>query len=342
MIKVRVVGVAALAALVLWSCGATTGKPASSATTGKHGSSATTGKHASSATTGKHASSSAVLRPVPAPLFGITINHVTGLSQMVTGSRRLPHKPTARIYFNVMHSPGYYAKAVQALRPDSYLMGELLDSSEETQISTSAFRARTKSYLRAFGAKIDIWEIGNEVNGNWLGNYGIVSAKLTEAYHEVAARHFRTALTLYYNAGCGDGSEELSPIAFTRKYVPATVRDGLNYVLLSYYEDACHGLRPSTGQWTSYFKRLHGLYPHAQLGFGEVGLQNPATATTLASAKSGMTHYYGLKIDLPYYIGGYFWWYYAEDCIPAASKPLWAVLSRGFDAEAAAHNARLG
>src|SRR5215469_1619333 len=280
---------------------------------------------------------SAALRQVPAPLFGVTIDDVSALTKVVASARRLSHRPTTRIYFDVMRPPGYYAKAVRALRPDSYLMGELLDSSDEAKISTSAFERRTASYLRAFGAKIDIWEIGNEVNGNWLGNYRTVSAKLTQAYRAVAARHLRTALTLYYNAGCGDGSQELSPIAFTRKYVPAAVRDGLTYVLLSYYEDSCRGIRPSAGQWTSFFKRLHTWYPHARLGFGEIGMVNPVTATTLAAARSLMAHYYGLKIDLPYYIGGYFWWYYAEDCVPAASKRLWPVLNRGFQAEAAAH-----
>lgn len=287
-----------------------------------------------SAATHRHASDSAALRQVPAPLFGVTINDVSALSQIVASSRRLSHEPTTRIYFNVKRGPGYYAKAVRTLHPYSYLMGELLDSSEEKEISTSAFESRTKAYLRAFGSNIDIWEIGNEVNGRWLGSYRTVAAKLSEAYYAVAARHYRTALTLFYDAGCSNGSEELDPIAFTRKYVPTKVRAGLNYVLLSYFEDYCHGIRPSAAQWTSYFKQLHRLYPHAQLGFGEIGLENPVTAKTLATAKSLVTHYYGLKIDLPYYVGGYFWWYYAEDCIPAVSKPLWPVLNRGFQAEA--------
>lgn len=309
MTKVRSLGVAALVTLVLSFGGTTT----------------------------RHTSDSVALRSVPAPLFGVTINYVSGLSQIVTSSGRLSHKPTIRIYFNVKQSPRYYAKAVRLLHPSSYLMGELLDSSEETSITTSAFEARTKSYLQALGASIDIWEIGNEVNGRWLGRYQTVSAKLTEAYRAVAARHYRTAMTLFYDAGCGNGSQELDPIAFTRKYVPATVREGLNYVLLSYFEDYCHGIRPSVAQWTSYFKRLHSLYPHARLGFGEIGLRNPATTQTVATARTLISHYYGLKINLPYYIGGYFWWYYAEDCVPAASKPLWRVLNRGFQAEAAAH-----
>src|SRR5215469_7119216 len=245
---------------------------------------------AGSVATYSRASDTAALRSLPAPLFGVTINEVSGLPQIVASSRRLSHKPTTRIYFNVNEPPGHYAGAVRTLHPYSYLMGELLDSSEEKGISTGAFEARTKSYLRAFGANIDIWEIGNEVNGRWLGSYSTVSAKLTEAYHAVAARRDRTALTLFYNAGCGDGRRELGPIPFSRKYVPAGVRDGLNYVLLSYFVYYCHGIRPSSAQWTSYFKRLHNLYPHAQLGFGEVGMQNPATKATLATARSLITY----------------------------------------------------
>jgi hypothetical protein len=65
----------------------------------------------------------------------------------------------------------------------------------------------------------------------------------------VSAAGYRSALTLYYNIGCGDGSAELSPVAFSQKYVPAAVRDGLNYVLLSYYEDDCSSIRPRPPRW---------------------------------------------------------------------------------------------
>jgi hypothetical protein len=65
-------------------------------------------------------------------------------------------------------------------------------------------------------------------------------------------------------------------------------------------------------------------------------MNNPATRKTLAAAKSLIRHYYGLRIRLPYYIGGYFWWYYDEDCLPYATKPLWRVLDAGFESEASA------
>ena len=126
--------------------------------------------------------------------------------------------------------------------------------------------------------------------------------------------------------GCGAGAAELDPIAFTRKFVPPKVRNGLTYVFLSYYEGDCNSLRPNAGTWTAYFKALHTLYPHARLGFGEIGMNNPVTSKTINTAKSVINYYYGLPIHLPYYAGGYFWWYYYEDCLPYATKPLWQAL----------------
>jgi hypothetical protein len=281
-------------------------------------------------------------RALPSPLYGVTIDDVSHAGQIAAALRNLPKAPTARIYFDVTEPAGYYTAAVSALRPVSYLMGELLDSADETRIATSAYKTRVRSYLAAFRGKIDVWEIGNEVNGNWTGRYPAVAAKLTEAYREVTAAGKRAALTLYYNIGCGDDPAELSPVAFSRAYVPRAVRDGLRYVLLSYYPDACHGLRPGAGAWTAYFKRLHVLYPHAMLGFGEIGLKSPAAPDTLRAARALIHYYYGLVVRLPYFAGGYFWWYFTEDCLPYASKPLWAALGNGFQAEAAAWGQRPG
>jgi hypothetical protein len=274
-------------------------------------------------------------RPLPSPLYGVTVDGIADIGQTVAGLRRLPHTPTTRIYFDVTEPAGYYKPAVNALRPVSYLMGELLDSADEARISVRAFNARVASYLTAFGDEIDLWEIGNEVNGNWTGRYSTVRAKLVDAYRDVTAAGKRAALTLYDDAGCGDGPAELDPVAFSRAYVPPAVRDGLGYVLLSYYPGSCHGVLGDAARWTAYFRKLHALYPHALLGFGEVGLTRPATRATRSAAESLIRHYYGLAIRLPYYVGGYFWWYFKEDCLPYTSKPMWAVLRQGFQAEAA-------
>ncbi|HLN05012.1 MAG TPA: hypothetical protein VK217_01940, partial [Acidimicrobiales bacterium] len=279
---------------------------------------------------------SAPMRTLPSPLYGVTVDTVANLSAIVAGSGTLRDMPITRLYFNVKEPASYYAAAVRALHPVSYIMGELLDSSDSRRISTASYNERVKSYVATLASSVDVWEIGNEVNGNWTGRYATVEAKLTTAYDDVTAAGRRTALTLYDNVGCGDGSRELDPVAFSGRYVPAAVRSGLDYVLLSYYEGNCKGIRPSAAAWTAYFARLHVLFPHALLGFGEIGMDSPATNITLGTARSLMTYYYGLSVDLPYYVGGYFWWYYDEDCLPYATKPLWATLQSAFASETAA------
>jgi hypothetical protein len=121
--------------------------------------------------------------------------------------------------------------------------------------------------------------VGNRERGKRQldGSLPVVSAKLTAAYKEVKAAGGRTTLTLYYNVGCGDGMAELSPLEFSRQYVPPAVRNGLDSVFLSYYEDDCNHIRPGRAAWTRYFERLNALYPHARLGFGEIGMNTPAT-----------------------------------------------------------------
>jgi hypothetical protein len=268
------------------------------------------------------------------PLYGVTVDSVTDVSAIAAAAASLPEEPTIRIYFDVKEPASYYAAAIRTLGPVSHLMGELLDSSDSRHITVAAYDKRVKSYVAAFGGDIDVWEIGNEVNGNWTGRYTTVEAKLTEAYDVVAAAGGHSALTLYDNLGCGDGRRELDPLSFSRQYVPSAVRSGLSYVFLSYYEDSCNGIRPGAAAWTTLFGQLHALYPGARVGFGEIGMAEPATGATLGAARSLMAYYYGLDITLPYYVGGYFWWYFTEDCLPT-TKPLWSTLVAGFDAEAA-------
>ena len=124
---------------------------------------------------------------------------------------------------------------------------------EEIVGSLAAFAQRVQSYVSVLAPNVDIWEIGNEVNGNWTGPYATVSAKLTAAYEEVTAADGKTALTFYANNfaknNCGDGPAELTPVQFAQQYVPAQVANGLDYVFLSYYPRSAG--TPSRAPWTS-------------------------------------------------------------------------------------------
>jgi hypothetical protein len=274
----------------------------------------------------------------PSPIYGVTLDRIGNLTRVVAAERALPERPTSRVYFDVSEPASHYAKAVSELHTVSAVMGELLDSSDATLITTSQYQSRVESYLGVLGSSVDIWEIGNEVNGNWTGSYSTGAAKVQEAFADVAAAGGHSALTLYANEyapdNCGDGTSELTPVQYSEQYVPESVRDGLSYVFESYYPTQCEDTYPTNDQVTAEMDQLRALYPNALLGFGEVGLPRRAKARTLSTAAQVMSWAYGLHPDTPGYVGGYFWWYAFEDVF--TGKQLLAPdLSRAFEAEAA-------
>lgn len=249
-------------------------------------------------------------------MYGVTIDSVGSLSATVTALDNLKYMPTTRIVFDEWVPASYYVNAVNQINPVSYVMGELLDSYYVKSYSLAQYKDRTTEYLNALGNKIDLWEVGNEINGEWLGDTPTVVAKMTGAYDLVKAKGGRTELTLYYNEECwANPANEM--FTWTEKNVPAYMKNGLDYVLISYYEDDCNGLQPN---WPAVFQKLSVMFPNSKIGFGEVG--------TLYSAKKAayIDRYYNMQITAPRYVGGYFWWYFIQDMVPY-TKALWMTLN---------------
>lgn len=273
------------------------------------------------------------------PLYGITIDDCSNLSKIVAALKELPFRPTARVVFDWNKSKpepaSSYLKALEAIHPVANVMGELLDSSYEKPVTTAEFSAMVESYLATVGNYVDIWEIGNECNGNWTGPYATVAANIEAAFQLCHGAGKKTAITLYFNPNNVDGSKELTPVTFTEQYVSADVRAGVDYVFLSWYPTQFKNYQPTNAILTALFQQLVSLYPNAQVGFGELGTPDKVSAKTLAAAEQIMAHYYALPALVPQYCGGYFWWNWVEDCLGA--KALLAnQIEAAFNAEAAA------
>jgi hypothetical protein len=192
----------------------------------------------------------------------------------------------------------------------------VLDSAYVSTVSVQQYLDRTSEYIDALADVVDIWEIGNEINGEWLGNTSDVVAKMSGAFDLAKARGKTAALTLYYNQDCWSRAAN-EMFRWAQANVPERMRQGLDYVLVSYYEDDCNGLQPD---WQKVFAQLASMFPNSRVGFGEVGTENPATKAAY------LTRYYTMRLDVPRYIGGHFWWYFRSDMVPY-TRPLWDTLN---------------
>ena len=253
-------------------------------------------------------------------IYGVTVTSIDRITDITESLGKLKKKPTTRIVFDEWIPASYYLDAVKQIRRVSFTMGEILDSWAMNQYNLAQYLERTDEYLNLLGDDIDIWEIGNEVNGEWLGNRSDVREKVEGAYRIVESQGKKTAITLFYNEFCFETESDI--IYNWAEALPEEMKKGLDYVFVSYYPEDCAGYEPD---WNLVFSRLSGIFTASKLGIGECGTENKKMK------EQSMRKSYSLKVNMPNYIGGYFWWYYNSDCVPY-SKPLWKTLNEAIGA----------
>jgi hypothetical protein len=260
-------------------------------------------------------------RPMPASLYGWTTDNGYATARLTDAAAHTAKMSTVRVVFDEWVAAAEYVPTVRSLNTKAYVMGELLDSAYVGQYSLSQYKARTTEYLNAMGTSVDLWEIGNEINGEWLGSGAI--DKAAAAFDLVEARGQRTALTLYYNPDCWESPA--NEMWTWLPNIPQRMVDGLDYVFLSYYEQDCSNQKFQQSHWQGVFDRLHAAFPASQTGFGEMGTRK---GSSFATKDETMRRYYTLDITTPGYVGGYFWWYGYQHLTPWNQKPLFNTFNQ--------------
>ena len=285
-------------------------------------------------------------RNLPDTLYGVTIESVDDLSAVKTSLSSHTKRPTTRIVFQKGTKATNYSSAVNSLRETSYVMGEILDSTALKNTSVDAYKVRTREFASTFGNKIDIYEIGNELNGSWVGQPADINAKVQASYDviekEFASSNLRSAITLNYwpSSDCyGKSWEDTASFA---NGMPAEVKNGVDYVFLSFYETACSPrAKPTNQQFIEIFNKLKTIFPNAKIGMGEIGAQGKvdglASNPSLTEKQQIANRYYGMHSALKTalgnrYVGGYFWWYYYQDAVPSnKANSMWQTLETNFN-----------
>lgn len=257
----------------------------------------------------------------PPRIWGVTLDDTADasparLAAEATALSRLPERPLSRIVVDVGTTPGDYARALSRLGRVSDLMVELGDSSEVRHVAVPAYARFVSSFVHAYGRQVSLWEIGNEVNGEWVGSPAAEDARIAAAFETVEAAGGRTALTLYFNLDCWTrrGNEMFRWLAAGN--VAPAIRRKLDFVFISFYPGDCNDHWPSPGAWQDAFDRLHALFPRARLGFGESGTAKPTDLSPVGQVAL-LDRYAAVSIRGDSYVGGFFWWNWAENAVPA-------------------------
>ena len=274
---------------------------------------------------------------VPAPIHGVTVEDTNDVTtepfqtQVVTALGNLSVGPTTRIVFTPPRPASDFVAAASRISSVSYIMGLPVDSSSMSGISVTNYLSRFQDYVTTLGSYVDLWEICNECNGDWLGTTSDVVSKMSEAYDYVKGSGGRTVLTLYQfptlSSSCVS-SPSYDMLTWAQTNVPTRMKQGVDYVMVSYYNDSCSPSQPEPN-WQTLFAKLAAMFPNSKVGFGEVGWST-RKAPSVQKRTTLINHFYGLRkslpITVPSYVDGYFYWEFSLDMVPY-TKPLWNVIN---------------
>ena len=183
------------------------------------------------------------------------------------------------------------------------------------------WRARVEEFVGTL-PEVDVWEIGNEVNGDWLGEG--TSDKVDYAARYVKEHSdARTMLTLLWELGEAD--PETSMFTWLEANLPAERRWAIDEVGLSVYPDV-HPLGVSLDRVLT---AVHREFPTQRVSITELGYRiakNPNTwwsgSRDTDQARAKESEFYGLAIrGYPYSGGGPYWWHFTQEAPP--DSPLW-------------------
>ena len=267
------------------------------------------------------------------PWWGVTVdrrnNYPDVISSIADLVDRRPGAAYVRIVFDQGVGPESYDAIVQeAERQGVVVVGQVFDSAYMRHATVAEFEARWRSYVDHF-PNIHIWEVGNEVNGEWLGSDVPEKVAFAARYVKATNPNDTTILTLFWQMGTADGPAN-SVFQWARDQIsPALVADTDVIALSTWVGGAPLGIAHD-----EVFTRLSAMFPGKRIAMGELGYWEPGTSRvwwwrsqrdpTTAVRAALARHMYLANLSFPSSVGGGFWWYYVTEM--SQRKALWATL----------------
>ena len=256
------------------------------------------------------------------PLLGVTTDDPnTDTTAQVEALAALPRRAALRVVLDQGTAPADYVASVRRLAAVADVMALPLDSSDMKKVDAAQAGDRARRYMAALQDAASIWEVGNEVNGNWVGSDPV--GKIEAMFDAAKAYGKRTAVTFYYENPATPGHDMLPWIDAN---IPAghRLRTGLDYVFVSYYEDQNGGHKLTQAEIDTMFSGLARRFPNARVGFGEFGWGGKIPADAAVRAEL-IQRIHGTTSSEPAFVGGGFYWHFRQTMSPM-NKPDFALL----------------
>lgn len=246
-------------------------------------------------------------------IYGLTLDNPWDAESIVNTLKKLTNPIWLRVVFDEDCRASEYEEILAILKPHvAGIMGQLLDSYFVKDISLENYKRRTRDYWARLHKFVDVWEVGNEVNGDWLGREPW--QKFEAAHKYIKDQGGKTAITLYMGEPAKTPSDleyDWELFSFSRLVEP--LRESIDWVLMSSYPHDNNGYE---GDWNDTINNMGLYFPNAEIGIGECGKdpdpKREPKPFPPAERIECFRHYYreiDAKITHPKFIGGYFHWY---------------------------------
>lgn len=232
-------------------------------------------------------------------IYGITVDNVQSPDVICAALKALPKRPTVRIVFDPGMDPSDYEFAVTRIGTVADIMASPVDSSWAARIDLEAYTKRFMDYYHTLSHLVDIWEVGNEINGDWQASD--IALRVKNVNGLIKALGGKTHLCFY-------GADNLQ--SFTNDALTTDTFHPTDFtsVGISYYEQDNDWKEYN---WTGNLNELSTKFT------GDIVISECGVAQKAKKAKL-LNHYYGnqwnsLLAQVPRFKGGGYWWYGRND-----------------------------
>lgn len=251
-----------------------------------------------------------MIRRLPqAPWHGLTIDDVDAVPQVLFRLRDFQARPFFRLVIDFPERPlTDYDDAIRRLSERGDVMVQVRDSYSESAdgkpLSVEGYAQLFTTMIARWKDQISLWEIGNEVDGDWLAPD--IADKVRRCMDIATEAGVKTAVTFFLE----------KPGRMARWAKKNGIR--CDIAMISWYPLANKRFLPD---WETEVDELSAACGNVRVACGEFGSENDhgeqlgdtGTAMVIRTVQ-------GIRVRHTLWVGGWFFWDFCKMCLPKRNR----------------------